>query len=110
MATAVGPAVPREGQFPLPKTARCTFTVTLTRVSGTVPLRASAFTIIDEFGQLHHPRVTGPAGRPLPAQLTPGQTVTLIVRDVLPTGNGQLRWAPGTARPVVSWDFDVEID
>jgi hypothetical protein len=28
----------------------------------------------------------------------------------LPTGNAQLRWAPGTAKPVVSWDFEVEID
>jgi hypothetical protein len=39
-----------------------------------------------------------------------GRTVTLTVTTVLPTGNGQLRWAPAGARPVVSWDFDVEID
>ena len=110
LATAVGPAVPSEGQFPLPRTSRCTFTVTLTRAAGVVPLRASAFSIVDELGRLHHPRVTTQGGGPLPATITPGQTVLVTVRDRLPTGNGQLRWAPGTVKPIVSWDFDVEID
>jgi hypothetical protein len=32
------------------------------------------------------------------------------VSDALPTGNGRLRWAPVGVKPVVSWDFDVEID
>jgi hypothetical protein len=36
--------------------------------------------------------------------------VSLNVRDVLPTGGGRLRWAPDDPRPLVSWDFDVEID
>ena len=110
LATAVGPAVPSEGQFPLPRTSRCTFTVTLTRASGVVPLRASAFSILDELGRLHHPRVTAQGDGPLPATIAPGQTVVVTVRDRLPTGNGQLRWAPGTVKPIVSWDFDVEID
>ena len=110
LATAVGPAVPSEGQFPLPRTTRCTFTVTLTRAAGVVPLRASAFSIVDELGRLHHPRVTTQGGGPLPATITPGQTVIIMVRDRLPTGNGQLRWAPGAVKPIVSWDFDVEID
>ena len=110
LATAVGPAVPSEGQFPLPRTSPCTFTITLTRASGLVPLRASAFSIVDELGRLHHPRVTTQDGGPLPATITPGQTVVVTVRDTLPTGNGQLRWAPGTVKPIVSWDFDVEID
>jgi hypothetical protein len=110
LATAVGPAVPSEGQFPLPRTTRCTFTVTLTRASGVVPLRASAFSIVDELGRLHHPRVTSQGGGPLPATIRPGQTVVITVRDKLPTGNGQLRWAPGSVKPIVSWDFDVEID
>jgi hypothetical protein len=29
---------------------------------------------------------------------------------VLPTGDGGLEWAPEGARPIVAWDFDVEID
>ena len=110
LATAVGPAVPAEGQVPVPSTSPCTFTVTLARASGTVPLAAAAFTIVDEFGHLHHPQVTAGNGRPAPADIAAGTTVTLIVKDVLPTGNGQLRWAPQTAKPIVSWDFDVEID
>jgi hypothetical protein len=109
LATAVGPAVPAEGQFPVPSTSPCSFTVTLGRAAGTVPIRPADFTIIDELGRLHHPRVTAPGGPP-PEEAAPGRTVTLIVRDVLPVGSGMLRWSPGTARPVVSWDFDVEID
>ena len=42
--------------------------------------------------------------------ILPGQKVTLIVKDVLPTGAGTLRWSPEAAKPIVSWDFDVEID
>jgi hypothetical protein len=75
-----------------------------------VPLSTTAFTIIDENGHLHHPRVTAANGAPPPARLTPGQTVSLTVKDVLPTGNGRLRWTPAGARPIVAWDFDVEID
>jgi hypothetical protein len=110
LATAVGPAVPEEGQVPVPPASPCTFTVTLTRASGAVPVGKAAFTIVDEFGHLHHPQVTGGHGRPPAAAIPPGRTVTLVVKDVLPTGNGQLRWAPQAARPIVSWDFDVEID
>ena len=109
LATAVGPAVPHEGQFPVPATTPCTFTITFTAASGGVPLNAKAFTIIDEYGHLHHPRVTATDGSP-PPHIVPGRTVSLTATDVLPTGNGQLRWAPHGAAPIVSWDFDVEID
>ncbi len=110
LATAVGPAVPEEGHFPVPQTTRCTFTFTLAWASGTVLLSAAAFTIVDEFGHLHHPRVMAQGGRPLPSRVTPGQTVTITIRDRLPTGSGQLRWTPDGGKPIVSWDFDVEID
>ena len=107
--TAVGPAVPEEGVFPVPATSICTFTVTFARNAGSVPLSAAAFTITDEQGDLHHPVVTLPGGAPLPARAAPGRPVTLAVSAVLPTGNGALHWAPA-GRPLVSWDFDVEID
>ena len=74
-----------------------------------VPLSQAAFTILDEQGNLHRPSVTV-AGGALPADILPGQKVTLIVKDVLPTGAGDLRWSPEGAKPIVSWDFDVEID
>ena len=52
-----------------------------------------------------------PAGRrTAPASVRPGQTVTLVMRAVLPTGSGTLRWSPQSPKPVASWDFDVEID
>ncbi len=110
LVTAIGPAVPQEGRFPVPATTPCTFTVTFTAAAGAVPLSATAFTIIDEYGILHHPRVHARDGGTPPARVTPGHTVTLTVADVLPTGNGQLRWTPAGAKPIISWDFDVEID
>lgn len=110
LATAVGPAVPEQGRFPVPSTSPCSFTVTFTAASGDVPLSANAFTIVDEFGHLHHPRVTSTGGGSPPLQVAAGRTVSLTVSDVLPTGNGQLRWASEGTTPIVSWDFDVELD
>jgi len=110
LATAVGPAVPEEGQFPVPATTPCTFTITLAGVSGAVPLRTGAFTIRDEQGRVHHLQVAGLDGRPAPAVASAGKTVTVTLKTVLPTGSGELQWAPQGAAPVVSWDFDVEID
>ncbi len=107
---AVGPVVPEEGKFPVPATSPCTFTVTLAKARGTVPLSAAAFTVLDERGNLHHPHVLLRGGGALPAAVPPGGRVVLRIHDVLPTGNGQLRWSPGGGKPVVSWDFDVEID
>ena len=109
LATAVGPAIQWRGRFPVPATTPCAFTITFTATSGEVPVRDGVLTIVDEYGHVHHPRVTATHGGSPPARVAAGRPVSLTVRDVLPTGNGQLRWAPGTARPVVSWDFDVEI-
>ena len=110
LATLVGPVVPEEGEFPVPATSRCTFTVTFTSATGVVPLGRKAFTIVDELGHVHDPVVTARGGGPVPARVLPGRTVTLIVTDVLPTGDGGVRWSPERAEPIVAWDFDVEID
>jgi len=106
----VGPDVPEERAFPVPKTTRCRFDVTFTDASGTVPLGSRAFTILDELGALHHPHVSGPDGGPVPRRVMAGESVTLTVSAVLPTGAGTVRWAPTGRTPVVGWDFDVEID
>jgi hypothetical protein len=45
-----------------------------------------------------------------PKSVASGKTVSLTVRDVLPTGDGALTWSPRGGRPIASWDFDVEID
>ena len=110
LATVSGPAVPEEGQFPIPATTRCTFTAVLAARSGVVPLTPAAFTIFDENGRLHHPKVTVNGGDALPARLRAGGSVTLTAVAMLPPGSGLFRWAPAGGKPVVSWDFDVEID
>jgi hypothetical protein len=110
LATTVGPEVPEDGEFPVPATTPCSFTVTFTAAGGTVPLDAKAFTILDELGHVHHPDVTAARGGTPPTHVRPGETVTLDVTDVLPTGGGRLRWAPEGSKPIASWDFDVEID
>ncbi len=110
LATASGPQVPKEGQFPLPKSSPCTFTVTFTGASGAVPLNAKDFATTDEEGRLHTLKVTALGGGPMPSAVKPGQTVTLTMYAVLPTGEGRLLWAPQPGRPLVQWDFDVEID
>lgn len=108
--TVVGPQVPEEGKFPVPTTSPCAFDVTLTRASAPVALRGADFTVLDELGHLHFLRITARGGGSMPATIRPGQSLTLIMRAVLPTGNGTLRWSPQSPRPVASWDFDVEID
>jgi hypothetical protein len=110
LATAVGPTVPEEGRFPVPETTPCTFIITFTAATGPIPINATAFTFVDELHHVHHPRVTAMAGGGLPREIAPGRTVSLKVYDVLPTGDGGLEWAPEGARPMVAWDFDVEID
>jgi len=109
--TAVGPAVPQEGRFPVPATTPCTFTATFSAASGSIPLRASDFSFLDEFGKVHRdPLVRALGGGPLPRTVAAGRPFSITVHAVLPTGNGRLRWAPQGAGPLVSWDFDVEID
>ncbi len=110
LATAVGPSVPETGRFPVPPTSPCTFVVTFAHVSGAIPIGAKAFAFIDERGRVRHPRVTAMGGGPPPRQILPGRPVSLTVYDVLPTGDGGLTWSPMGGRPIVAWDFDVEID
>ncbi len=110
LATGVGPQVPQQGHFPVPATTPCTFTVTLTSVSGTVPLNPAAFTTRDEYGQLHSLHVTNHGAGLVPRGVERGKTITLTMSAVLPTGQGQLQWTPSGTKPIVSWDFEVEID
>ena len=110
MVTAVGPQVPEEGAFPVPATSACRFAVTLAAVHGSVPIGSHAFSFLSEHGQVHRARLTLRTGGRPPSRVTAGHPVTVRLSAVLPTGNGQLRWAPLGGRPVASWDFEVEID
>ena len=106
LATAVrAPPSPEEGQFPVPATTACTFTVTLAPRGGSLPLSASAFSITDEEGHVHQPVVTALGEGAPPARLDGTHPVTLTISSVLPTGNGTLHWAPTGHKAVVSWDF-----
>jgi hypothetical protein len=110
LATAVGPSVPQNGRGPVPSSSPCTFVVTFAHASGVIPLSARAFTFIDELGHVRHPQVTALVGGGSSRTLTRGHTLSLSLRDVLPTGNGRLTWAPDGGQPIVSWDFAVELD
>lgn len=110
VVTTVGPVVPEEGRFPVPATSPCTFTISFARSHGVIHLAAGQFTVLDELGHIHHLRVRLSDGRPLPARVPAGRILTITASTVLPTGNGRLRWTPGTAKPLAAWDFDVEID
>ena len=95
LVTAVGPAVPEIGRTPVPATSPVTFVVTFTHVTAPISLRRSAWVLVDENHQLHHPRVTAINGDPPPTQLRPGQTVSIKLHSVLPTGDGGLEiWIP----------------
>jgi hypothetical protein len=110
MVTAVGPAVPEEGESPVPASSPCRFTVTLAAVHGTIPLSSRDFSFLGEHGERNGARVTLRSGGRLPRRIVAGRPVTLTLNAVLPVGNGQLRWAPLGGKPLVSWDFDVELD
>jgi hypothetical protein len=111
LVTAVGPAVPEIGRTPpVPSTSPVTFIVTFTHVTAPVSLRRSVWVLVDENHQIHHPDVTALNGGPAPTQLRAGQTVSIKLRSVLPTGDGGLEWRPDGGRVVAGWDFNVEID
>jgi hypothetical protein len=110
LATAVGPEVPEEGQFPVPAVTPVTFLVTFASATKAIPLPPSSFELLDERGNIHHPHVTALHGGPAPGHTTPGRTVTLELHDILPTGDGAIVWMPEGHKPLAAWDFTVEID
>jgi hypothetical protein len=116
--TAVGPALPaavaaaaQAGTLSDGSPVPTTFTLTLIARRGTVPLRASAFSIMTAAGQLLHPAiVTGAGGTQLPKTLRTGQHLTLTLKAKLVEGDGALRWAPTGARVLSAWLYQLELD
>ena len=108
-ATVVGPEIPGEGlPYRTPATT-CTWTVTLAKASGRVPIAVSDFEVIDSLGGVLHPYLV--PGRPAPPRiLRPGRTVTFELRAAEPVGQGDMRWSPVGGHAVATWDFVVEND
>jgi hypothetical protein len=102
--------VPEQGRVPVPETSPCTFIVTFAHASRAIPIATTSFTLIDARGRTHRPSVSSIGGGAPPSRVVPGHATSLRIHDVLPTGGGALVWQPYRGRPIVSWDYDVEID
>ena len=109
-ATVVGPDVPDKDQGTFQDTARVSFDVTFAAVRGSLPLARSAFTVTDELGAIHHPRLSARHGGRAPAIAPRGTPITIRLRTTLPIGNGRVQYRPVGRRALASWDFDSETD
>jgi len=104
-----GPVVPGEG-LPVQRTfTTCTWTISLSRIVGRVPISVADFDSIDHFQTVYKPYLV-PGERALPASLSTGQHLTFQIRAVMPVGEGLMRWAPDGNHIVAKWDYQVEND
>jgi hypothetical protein len=114
IATLVGPGIPRAVAGKVVQQAPATFQLTFAGPRGSIPLSRSEFTIKDEFGQSHAPAITTLSGAAMPSTVRAGEKLTLVMKTILPIGNGQLQYRPLGVRvtkhdrPLVAWDFSVE--
>lgn len=107
--TVAGPEVPGAGlPYQAPSTT-CTWTVTMARASGTIPISVDAFNSLDHLGAVYRPKPVPGQPKP-PAAVKPGQTVTFELRVVMVVGEGVMRYAPDGTHIAASWDFVVEND
>ncbi len=109
LAVVRGPLVPGEGLPVQQSYTTCTWTISLTHIHGTVPISVADFDSIDHSQTVYKPYLV--PGRPAPpASLHTGQHLTLLIRAVMPVGEGLMRWAPDGTHIVAKWDYQVEND
>jgi hypothetical protein len=109
LITVAGPQVPGEGLPYQAPTTTCTWVVTMSRATGTVPVTLGDFSTIDALSNVYLPEFV--PGQPLPPRvLRPGTRMSFELRAVMPTGEGLMRWAPDGRNIVAKWDFIVEND
>jgi len=109
LALVNGPVVPGEGLPVRQSYTTCTWTVSISHVTGTVPISVADFDSIDHFQTVFKPYLM--AGQaPLPATITTGRRLTFKIQAVMPVGEGLLRWAPDGNNIVAKWDYQVEND
>jgi hypothetical protein len=109
LVSVAGPEVPGEGLPYQAAATTCTWTVTITGTSGSVPVRPSDFSSIDHLGAIYRPALVAGQSTP-PTALKPGQKATFELRAEMLVGEGLMRWAPDGKHIVGSWDFEVEND
>jgi len=102
LATVSGPQVPGEGLPYQATETTCTWVVTMSGATGTVPISPSDFSSIDQDSNVYHPVLV--PGQPKPPE------VSFELRVVQATGEGLMRWAPNGRNIVAKWDFVVEND
>jgi hypothetical protein len=108
-ALITGPVVPGEGLPTQTNFTTCTWTISLSRVVGRVPIAVADFDSIDHSQTVFKPYLLPGESAP-PATLRTGQTLTFKIRSVMPVGEGLLRWAPDGNNIVAKWDYQVEND
>ena len=109
LVTVSGPQVPGEGlPYQAPSTT-CTWVVTMSGATGSVPVSTADFTSIDDLNHVYWPQFVKGQPRP-PTVLRPGMKVTFELRAAMVTGEGLMRWAPDGRKIVAKWDFVVEND
>ncbi|MEU1624851.1 hypothetical protein ABZ746_05775 [Streptomyces sp. NPDC020096] len=104
--TAAGPdlRLPSTASGRPPASAPGTITVTVHPVSGTTTLRADDLTITDELGHSVHFTSDRPT-----ADASQGQAAVLHLAATYAAGHSTITWKPA-GKPLVTWDFEVELD
>jgi hypothetical protein len=110
LALGVGPYVPVRDQGSFHNHTPATWRVTFSDVHGTVPVRPSMFTLLDEQGQVLTPRVSLLGGGRVPADAPRGRSITIVLAARTLIGAGTIRYAPSGGRPLAGWDYDAETD
>ncbi len=87
LATITGPHVP-PFVAPPPEQVTAVFDISMTQVTGSVPIRLDDFTITDQLGRTFHPTLVLNETPP-PSTLTNGHDLNLQVTAVMPTGEGR---------------------
>ena len=110
LALGVGPYVPVRDQGSFHNRTPATWRVTFSDVHGTVPVRASMFTLLDEQGRTLVPRVSVLGGGPVPVTAPAGRSITIVLAARTPIGTGTIRYTPSGNHFVAGWDYDAETD
>jgi hypothetical protein len=104
-----GPVVPGEGLPVQTPATTCTWTVTMSQATATVPVSLVDFNSVDHLGHIY--QLTAVEGQPAPpTAVAPGQTVRFQLRAYEAVGEGIMRWAPDRQHIVAMWDYEVEND